>query len=173
METTDLHPTVAILMGSASDLPVIDRAACFFDRMNVPFEMHILSAHRTPAEVEDFARNAKERGIKVIIAAAGMAAHLGGVIAATTTLPVIGVPINASLDGLDSLLSIVQMPPGVPVASVGINATLNAAILTVQILALSDTELAGKILDYKEELKEKVLADDRKLAETAYRCKTN
>jgi 5-(carboxyamino)imidazole ribonucleotide mutase len=173
MEPHDLKPTIAILMGSVSDLTVIDHAALFLDRMNVPFEMHVLSAHRTPAEVEDFARKAQERGIKVIIAAAGMAAHLGGVIAAITTLPVIGLPINASLDGLDSLLSIVQMPPGVPVASVGINASLNAAILAVQILALSDVELAGKLVTYKNEMKEKVMVADRKLAETSYRCKTN
>jgi 5-(carboxyamino)imidazole ribonucleotide mutase len=173
METRTLKPSVAILMGSASDLPVIDHAARFLDRMGVPFEMHVLSAHRTPTEVEVFARNARKRDLKVIIAAAGMAAHLGGVVASLTSLPVIGLPINASLNGLDSLLSIVQMPPGVPVATVGINAALNAALLAVQILALSDGVLSEKLDAYKEELKEKVVAADRTLDDASYLCKTN
>ena len=125
-------------MGSTSDLPVMEKAACFFDEMEVPFEINALSAHRTPEAVEQFARNAEKRGIKVIIAAAGMAAHLPGVIASMTTLPVIGVPIKASLDGMDALLAIVQMPPGIPVATVGINGSLNAAILALQMIATGD-----------------------------------
>ena len=116
-----MNPLVSIIMGSTSDLPIMEKAAQFLNEMEVPFEMNALSAHRTPAEVEKFAKGAAEKGIKVIIAAAGMAAHLPGVIASMTTLPVIGVPINASLDGMDALLAIVQMPPGIPVATVGIN----------------------------------------------------
>ena len=128
-------------MGSTSDLPVMEKAAKFFDEMEIPFEMLALSAHRTPHEVEQFASNAKARGIKVIIAGAGMAAHLGGVIASLTTLPVIGVPIRSSFDGLDSLLAIVQMPPGIPVATVGVNGALNASILVAQILGVSNAEI--------------------------------
>ncbi len=123
-----MTPLVSIIMGSTSDLPILKKAAAFLDEMEVPFEMHALSAHRTPSAVEDFARNARGRGLKVIIAAAGMAAALPGVIAAMTTLPVIGVPINSTLQGEDALLSIVQMPPGISVATVGINGALNAAI---------------------------------------------
>ena len=119
-----MNPIVSIIMGSTSDLPVMEKAAKFFDEMEVPFEINALSAHRTPEAVEQFAKNAQSRGIKVIIAAAGMAAHLPGVISSMTTLPVIGVPINASLDGMDALLAIVQMPPGIPVATVGINGSL-------------------------------------------------
>ena len=125
-----MQPLVSIIMGSTSDLAVMEKAAQLLDEMEVPFEMHALSAHRTPEEVEAFAREAKGRGVKVIIAAAGMAAHLCGVIASMTTLPVIGVPVHASLNGIDALLSIVQMPPGIPVATVGINASLNAALLS-------------------------------------------
>ena len=124
-----MQPIVSIIMGSTSDLPVMEKAAKFFDEMGIYFEMNALSAHRTPAEVEAFAHEAKGRGIKVIIAGAGMAAALPGVIAASTTVPVIGVPIKGMLDGLDALLSIVQMPPGIPVATVGVNGALNAAIL--------------------------------------------
>ena len=133
-----MKPIVSIIMGSTSDLPVMEKAAALLDQMEIPFEMLALSAHRTPREVEEFAAGASARGIKVIIAAAGMAAHLGGVIAALTTLPVIGVPIRSSFDGLDSLLSIVQMPPGIPVATVGVNGAMNAAVLAAQILALGD-----------------------------------
>ena len=133
-----MTPQVSIIMGSVSDLPVMNKAAQFLDEMEIPFEMNALSAHRTPEEVERFARGAEGRGIRVIIAAAGMAAHLCGVIASMTTLPVVGVPIAASLDGIDALLAIVQMPPGIPVATVGINGAQNAAILAAQMLALSD-----------------------------------
>ena len=144
-----MKPVVSIIMGSTSDLPVMNKAAQFLDEMEIPFEMNALSAHRTPEEVERFAKNAAGRGIKVIIAAAGMAAHLCGVIASMTTLPVIGVPINASLDGMDALLAIVQMPPGIPVATVGINGAQNAAILAVQMLALGDEKLSSRLTAYK------------------------
>ena len=159
-----MTPIVSIIMGSTSDLPVMEKAAKFLDEMQVPFEMHALSAHRTPAEVEAFAKNAKGRGIKVIIAAAGMAAHLCGVIASMTTLPVIGVPINASLDGMDALLAIVQMPPGIPVATVGINGSLNAGILAVQMLAVGDDKLQEKLDQYKEDLKKKIIQANEDLA---------
>ena len=121
-----MKAVVSIIMGSTSDLPVMEKAAKFLDEMEIPFEMNALSAHRTPQEVEEFATNAEMRGIKVIIAGAGMAAALPGVIAASTTLPVIGVPIKGMLDGLDAMLSIIQMPPGIPVATVGVNAAQNA-----------------------------------------------
>lgn len=142
-----MKPVVSIIMGSTSDLPVLSKAAEFLDKMEVPFEMNALSAHRTPAEVEAFASSAEDRGIKVVIAAAGMAAALPGVIAAMTPLPVIGIPINSTLDGQDALLSIVQMPPGISVATVGINAALNAAVMAVQILSLSDKELHSRFGD--------------------------
>lgn len=129
-----MKPVVSIIMGSTSDLPVMEKAAKFFDEMEIPFEMNALSAHRTPAEVEAFAKEAAGRGLKVIIAGAGMAAALPGVIAANTTLPVIGVPIKGMLDGLDAMLSIIQMPPGIPVATVGVNGAQNAAILAAQML---------------------------------------
>ena len=151
-----MKPVVSIIMGSTSDLPVMEKAAKLLNDFQIPFEMNALSAHRTPKEVEDFATNAQQRGIKVIIAAAGMAAHLGGVIASMTTLPVIGVPINSTLDGMDALLAIVQMPPGIPVATVGINAAQNAGILAVQILAASDENLSKKLAAYKEDLKTKI-----------------
>jgi 5-(carboxyamino)imidazole ribonucleotide mutase len=144
-------------MGSTSDLPVMEKAALLLDEMEVPFEINALSAHRTPAEVEEFARGAASRGIRVIIAAAGMAAALPGVIAANTTLPVIGVPIKGMLDGLDALLSIVQMPPGIPVATVGVNGAQNAAILAVQMLALSDETVAARLAAHKEGLKQKIV----------------
>ena len=137
-------------MGSTSDLPVMEKACKLLDELQVPFEVNALSAHRTPEAVESFARSAQERGIRVIIAAAGMAAALPGVIAANTTLPVIGVPIKGMLDGLDALLSIVQMPPGIPVATVGVNGAQNAAILAVEMLALGDEVLAQRLSDYKE-----------------------
>lgn len=168
-----MTPIVSIIMGSTSDLPVMEKAAKFLDEMQVPFEMHALSAHRTPAEVEAFAKNAKGCGIKVIIAAAGMAAHLCGVIASMTTLPVIGVPINASLDGMDALLAIVQMPPGIPVATVGINGSLNAGILAVQMLAVGDDKLQEKLDQYKEDLKKKIIQANEDLAKVSYTYKTN
>lgn len=168
-----MTPLVSIIMGSTSDLPILRKAAAFLDEMGVPFEMNALSAHRTPAEVERFAREAKGRGLKVIIAAAGMAAALPGVIAAMTPLPVIGVPINSTLDGRDALLSIVQMPPGISVATVGINGGLNAAILAVQMLALSDTEIARRFDDYRESLSAKIVKANEELKKEKYNFKTN
>ncbi|NOY49362.1 MAG: 5-(carboxyamino)imidazole ribonucleotide mutase [Chlorobi bacterium] len=168
-----MKAVVSIIMGSTSDLKVMEKAASFFDELEIPFEMNALSAHRTPEEVEKFARNAKDKGIKVIIAGAGMAAHLPGVIAAMTTIPVIGVPINATLDGMDALLAIVQMPPGIPVATVGINGALNAAILATQMMATADEKLAGKLSGYKENLKQKIVKANEDLSKIDYRFKTN
>ena len=160
-------------MGSTSDLPVMEKAARFFDELEIPFELHALSAHRTPAEVEDFARNAAPRGIRVIIAGAGMAAALPGVIAASSTVPVIGVPVKGMLDGLDALLSIVQMPPGIPVATVGVNGALNAAILAAQMLAVADASLSEKLAAYKEGLKDKIVRANAERAGVNYKFKTN
>lgn len=168
-----MQPIVSIIMGSTSDMPVMEKAAQLLNDFKIPFEINALSAHRTPAQVEEFARNAHKRGIKVIIAAAGMAAHLPGVIAAMTPLPVIGVPIKSTLEGMDALLAIVQMPPGIPVATVGINAGLNAAILATQILALSDENIARKVSDYKEKLAEKITKANEELAQIKYEYKTN
>lgn len=168
-----MKPIVSIIMGSTSDLPVMEKACKFLDEMQVPFEVNALSAHRTPEAVEEFARNAKGRGICVIIAAAGMAAALPGVIAASTTLPVIGVPIKGMLDGLDSMLSIIQMPPGIPVATVGVNGAQNAAILAVEMLALSDEAIAQRLADYKIGLKEKIVKANKELADVHYEYKTN
>lgn len=168
-----MKPIVSIIMGSTSDLPIMEKAAKLLDELQVPFEMNALSAHRTPEAVEQFAKNAKGRGIQVIIAAAGMAAHLPGVIAASTTVPVIGVPIKSTLEGMDALLAIVQMPPGIPVATVGINAALNAAILAVQMLALADEELAGRLAEYKDNLKNKIEKANEELKEVKYNFKTN
>ncbi len=168
-----MNPVVSIIMGSTSDLPVLEKAAHFLDEMEIPFEMNALSAHRTPEQVEAFARGAKGRGIKVIIAAAGMAAHLPGVIAAMTPLPVIGIPVKSSLEGMDALLAIVQMPPGIPVATVGINGALNAGILAAQILAVGDVDMAKKVEDYKEGLKKKITKANGELKEVKYRFKTN
>ena len=160
-------------MGSTSDLPVMEATAKFLNDMQIPFEMHALSAHRTPEAVEQFAKEAKGRGILVIIAAAGMAAHLPGVIAAMTPLPVIGVPIKSTLEGIDAALSIMQMPPGIPVATVAINGALNAGILAAQILAVSDVDLAKKIEIYKEELKKKIVTANKELKEVKFEFKTN
>lgn len=168
-----MKPIISIIMGSTSDLPVMEKAAQFLDEMEVPFEMNALSAHRTPEEVENFAKNASEKGIKVIIAAAGMAAHLPGVIASMTTTPVIGVPIKASLEGIDALLSIVQMPPGIPVATVGINGSLNAAILAVQMIATGDETYQKKLENYKVSLKNKIKKANTELAQVSYKYKTN
>jgi 5-(carboxyamino)imidazole ribonucleotide mutase len=151
----------------------MEKAAKVFDEFEIPFEILALSAHRTPAEVEDFAKNAQSRGIEVIVAAAGMAAHLPGVIASMTTLPVIGVPINSTLDGLDALLAIVQMPPGIPVATVGINASMNAAILATQFLAVKDEKLQNKLTAYKDELKEKIVKANQDLSAVKFKYKTN
>lgn len=166
-------PLVSIIMGSTSDLPIMEKAAARLDALSIPFEMLALSAHRTPREVEEFATTAKERGVKVIIGAAGMAAHLCGVIASMTSIPVIGVPIKASLEGVDALYSMVQMPPGIPVATVGINAAENAALLAVQMMATSDEELYRRLEAYKESLKEKVVKANRELAEVKFEHKTN
>ncbi|MBQ6433504.1 MAG: 5-(carboxyamino)imidazole ribonucleotide mutase [Bacteroidaceae bacterium] len=166
-----MTPLVSIIMGSTSDLPVMEKAAKFLDDMEVPFEMNALSAHRTPAEVERFAREAEGRGLKVVIAAAGMAAALPGVIAAQTTLPVIGVPIKGMLDGLDALLSIVQMPPGIPVATVGVNGAQNAAVLACEMLALTDDALAERMRDYKKGLAQKIVKANQELAEVKFKFK--
>lgn len=157
---------VAVVMGSDSDLPVVSDAFRQLKEFGIPFEAHVISAHRTPVEAEAFARGAEAAGIGVIVAAAGKAAHLGGIIAAHTTLPVVGLPIKSSpLDGLDSLLSIVQMPPGVPVATVAIDGAQNAAILAAQILALSEAALAEKLKAHKAAMAAKVLEKDKKLQE--------
>jgi len=166
-----MSPLVSIIMGSTSDLPVMEKAAKFLDEMEVPFEMNALSAHRTPSEVERFAREAEGRGLRVIIAAAGMAAALPGVIAAQTTLPVIGVPIKGMLDGLDALLSIVQMPPGIPVATVGVNGAQNAAVLACEMLALADPALAERMRAYKVGLAQKIVKANAELAEVKYKFK--
>lgn len=160
-------------MGSTSDLPVMKKAADFLDSMEIPFEMNALSAHRTPAEVEEFARTAADRGLKVIIAAAGMAAALPGVIAASTTLPVIGVPLDATLGGKDAMLSIIQMPPGIAVATVGINAAMNAAVLATQMIALTDEDVAWRFASYRSSLKEKIVKANAELAKIEYKFKTN
>jgi 5-(carboxyamino)imidazole ribonucleotide mutase len=168
-----MEPIVSIIMGSTSDLPVMEKTAEILNSFKIPFEMNALSAHRTPDEVEKFAKNAASRGIKVIIAAAGMAAHLPGVIAAMTTLPVIGVPIKASLEGLDSIFSILQMPPGIPVATVGVNASQNAGILAAQIIATGDKEVMKEVKKYKESLKKKIVQANEELKSVKYQYKTN
>ena len=161
-------------MGSTSDLPVMEKAMKLPDDMEVPFEVNALSAHRTPDAVEKFAKDAAGRGLKVIIAGAGMAAALPGVIAASTTLPVIGVPIKGSaFDGMDAMLSIIQMPPGIPVATVGVNGAMNAAILAVEIMALADASLAEKMKNYKDGLGAKIEKANKDLAEVKYNFKTN
>ncbi len=146
-----MKPLVSIIMGSTSDLPVMEKACKWLEQYEIPFEVNALSAHRTPAAVEKFAKEAKERGIKVIIAGAGMAAALPGVIAASTSLPVIGVPIKGMLDGLDAMLSIIQMPPGIPVATVGVNGAQNAAVLAAEMMALGDEEIAKKAENRKSQ----------------------
>jgi len=168
-----MKPIVSIIMGSTSDLPVMEKAAGILNDFNIPFEINALSAHRTPEEVEKFAKNASTRGIKVIIAAAGMAAHLPGVIASMTSVPVIGVPIKASLEGLDALLAIVQMPPGIPVATVGINAAQNAGILAAQIIATGNEEVMKEVVKYKESLKGKIINANEELKKVKYQYKTN
>ena len=168
-----MKPLVSIIMGSTSDYPVMEKAAKFFDEIGIPFEINALSAHRTPEEVEKFAKNAVSEGIKVIIAGAGMAAHLPGVIAAMTPIPVIGVPIKASLDGLDSLLAIVQMPPGIPVATVAINGALNAGILAAQMIATNDSDIFEKTVNYKENLKDKIVKANQELSSKEFNFRTN
>ena len=164
---------VSIIMGSTSDLPVMEKACKFLDEMQIPFEVNALSAHRTPDAVEAFAKGAKARGIKVIIAAAGMAAALPGVIAASTTLPVIGVPIKGMLDGLDAMLSTIQMPPGIPVATVGVNGAMNAAILAMEMIALTDEQVAQRLAEYKAGLGKKIEKANQELAEVKYTWKVN
>ena len=167
-----MSPLVSIIMGSTSDLPVMEKACQFFEEMEIPFEVNVLSAHRTPAEVSDFARNAQGRGIRVIIAGAGMAAALPGVIAAETALPVIGVPIKGSvLEGLDATFAIMQMPPGIPVATVAINGAQNAAVLALQIMAVGNPDLQQKVLNYKQGLKKKIVKANEDLAQLQYKYK--
>lgn len=166
-----MTPIISIIMGSTSDLPVMEKACKWLNDNEIPFEVNALSAHRTPEAVETFARNAKQRGIKVIIAAAGMAAALPGVIAASTPLPVIGVPIKGMLDGLDAMLSIIQMPPGIPVATVGVNAAQNAAILATEMIALSDEAVAAKVDAWKAGLGKKIEKANEDLKEVKYTYK--
>jgi 5-(carboxyamino)imidazole ribonucleotide mutase len=168
-----MQPKVSIIMGSVSDLKVMEKAAKMLDEFEIPFEMNALSAHRTLDEVEKFARGAYDRGVRVIIAAAGMAAHLPGVVAALTPIPVIGVPINASLDGMDALLAIVQMPPGIPVATVGIDGAQNAALLAVQMLSTGNTELYQRFADFKNTLKSKIVDANKQLADVKFKYKVN
>lgn len=162
---------VSIIMGSTSDMPVMQEAAKILDQFNIPFEINALSAHRVPEQVVEFAKNASGRGIKVIIAGAGGAAHLPGVVAALTICPVIGVPCRSSIsiDGWDSLLSIVQMPPGIPVATVGLDGAQNAGILAVQILATGDEKLLGEVKKFKEKLKDKILKANEELKEFKFK----
>jgi 5-(carboxyamino)imidazole ribonucleotide mutase len=168
-----MEPLVSIIMGSTSDLPVMEKAAQVLNDFRIPFEFNALSAHRTPEEVEKFAKVAAGRGIKVIIAAAGMAAHLPGVIAAMTPLPVIGVPIKASLEGLDSIFSILQMPPGIPVATVGVNAAQNAGILAAQIIGTGNEEIMKDVVKFKENLKKKIVDANEELKKVKFPYKTN
>ncbi|MDD5862514.1 MAG: 5-(carboxyamino)imidazole ribonucleotide mutase [Prevotella sp.] len=160
-----MKPLVSIIMGSTSDLPVMEKACKWLESQEIPFEVNALSAHRTPDAVEAFAKGAKARGIRVIIAGAGMAAALPGVIAASTPLPVIGVPIKGMLDGLDAMLSIIQMPPGIPVATVGVNGAQNAAILAAEMMALGDPEIAKKVDAWKAGLGAKIEKANKDLAE--------
>tara|TARA_B100000989_G_scaffold277653_1_gene238780 strand:+ start:210 stop:719 length:510 start_codon:yes stop_codon:yes gene_type:complete len=166
-----MKPIVSIIMGSTSDMPVMKKAAEFFNEMEIPFEINALSAHRTPNLVESFATNAKKNGIKVIIAGAGGAAHLPGVVAAFTSVPVIGVPCRSSIsiDGWDSILSILQMPPGIPVATVGLDASVNAAILACQILSTGNEKISYKMDEYKRNLKSKVEKANKDLASFEYK----
>ena len=167
-----MNPQVSIIMGSTSDLPVMEKACQFLEEMEIPFEVNALSAHRTPAEVSEYARNAHRRGIQVIIAGAGMAAALPGVIAAETPLPVIGVPIKGStLEGLDATLAILQMPPGIPVSTVAINGAQNAAVLALQIMAVGNPDLQQKVLNYKQGLKKKIVKANEDLAQLQYKYK--
>ncbi|MDR3095209.1 MAG: 5-(carboxyamino)imidazole ribonucleotide mutase [Bacteroidales bacterium] len=166
---------VSIIMGSTSDLPMMEKAAKVLNDFRIPFEIQALSAHRTPAQAMEFARGAVAKGIKVIIAGAGGAAHLPGVIAAWTPLPVIGVPIKASIsiDGWDSILSILQMPPGIPVATVGLDGAQNAGILAAQILAIADAELMESVIAYKTGLEKKIVQANDELTAVKYTYKTN
>lgn len=164
IKNEDMQPLVSIIMGSTSDLPVMEKACKWLEEQEIPFEVNALSAHRTPEAVEKFAREAKGRGLRVIIAGAGMAAALPGVIAASTTLPVIGVPIKGMLDGLDAMLSIIQMPPGIPVATVGVDGAQNAAVLAAEMMALADEEIARKVENWKAGLGKKIEKANEELA---------
>ena len=168
-----MQALVSIIMGSTSDLPVMEAACKLFDSQEIPFEVLALSAHRTPDEVADYAKHAHERGVKVIIAGAGMAAHLPGVIAAMTPLPVIGVPIKSSLEGVDAALAMLQMPPGIPVATVAINGAQNAAILALQMLGVNNPEMMAKVTAFKQGLKQKIVKANADLAQVSYNFKTN
>ena len=157
---------IGILMGSDSDMPVVEKAITTLQEFDVPFEVHVFSAHRTPVQVREFTESARENGFGAIIAAAGKAAHLAGAVAACTTLPVIGIPVKSStLDGLDALLSTVQMPAGLPVATVAIDGAANAALLALQILSVSDSDIAARLDAHRKSGAEKVLAADMKIAE--------
>lgn len=168
-----MTPLVSIIMGSTSDYSVMEKAALFLDQQEIPFEINALSAHRTPMEVSEFARNAEVRGIKVIIAAAGMAAALPGAIAAETTLPVIGVPVKSSFEGMDSVLSMLQMPPAVPVSVMAVNGSLNAAIMAMEILALTNEEINKRMHAYKQSLKEKIVKANEEFSKIEFKYKTN
>lgn len=170
-----MQPKVSIIMGSTSDLKVMEEAAKFLDEMEIPFEINALSAHRTPTLVEEYARTAHSRGVKVIIAGAGAAAHLPGVIAASTPIPVIGVPVKSSnsLDGWDSILSILQMPSGIPVATVALDNARNAAILAAQIIASGEPEIFAKMVTFKAELAEKIVKANEELKAVKFKFKTN
>jgi len=170
-----MNPKVSIIMGSTSDLPIMEKAAKLLDEFEIPFEINALSAHRTPDQAMDFAKNASGRGVRVIIAGAGGAAHLPGVIAALTPLPVIGVPIKASIsiDGWDSILSILQMPPGIPVATVGLDGAMNAGILAAQILGTCDPAIMGKMIQFKESLAKKIVRANEELKAVEFKFKTN
>jgi 5-(carboxyamino)imidazole ribonucleotide mutase len=170
-----MNPKVTIIMGSASDLPVMDEAAKLLNELKIPFEMNALSAHRTPDLVLDFARNAHTRGVKVIIAGAGGAAHLPGVIAALTPLPVIGVPVKSSnsIDGWDSILSILQMPAGIPVATMALDGARNAGILAAQIIGTGEPEIQKGIIDFKANLAKKVVSANQELSKVKHEYKTN
>ncbi len=170
-----MEPKVGIIMGSTSDWPVMQEAAKVLDEFKIPFEVHALSAHRTPMQALDFAKNAYSRGIRVIIAGAGGAAHLPGVVAAMAAIPVIGVPVKASisLDGWDSILSIVQMPPGIPVATVGIDGARNAGILAAQILGTGDADVYQKVVAFKASLEKKILEANVELAKVKFEFKVN
>ena len=170
-----MNPKVSIIMGSTSDLPIMEQDAKLLDEFEIPFEINALSAHRTPDKAMDFSRNAAGRGIRVIIAGAGGAAHLPGVVAALTPLPVIGVPIKASIsiDGWDSILSILQMPPGIPVATVGLDGAMNAGILAVQILGAGDPVIMGKMIQFKESLASKINKANEQMKEVEFKYKTN
>ncbi len=170
-----MKPQVSIIMGSTSDMPVMQEAAKILNQFKIPFEINALSAHRVPEQVAEFAKNAHSKGIKVIIAGAGGAAHLPGVVAAFTPLPVIGVPCRSSIsiDGWDSVLSILQMPPGIPVATVALDGAMNAGILAVQIIATGNPDLLNKVIEFKENLKNKILSANKELSEIKFEYKTN